>query len=45
VPVQIRDDHTVYLANLPLRITREEADKIARVVRAFADETEGESQR
>jgi hypothetical protein len=36
VPVQIRDDHVVYLANLPLKLTGDEADKIARVVRAFA---------
>jgi hypothetical protein len=36
VPVQIRGDHVVYLANLPVRLTPAEADKIARVVRAFA---------
>jgi len=38
VPVPIRDEHVVYLANLPLRLTRAEADKIARVVRAFAED-------
>lgn len=36
VPVPIRGDHTVYLANLPLDLNSEEAGKIARVVRAFA---------
>ena len=36
VPVPIRDDHVVYLANLPLKLSRDEAEKIARVVRAFA---------
>lgn len=40
VPVQIRDDHVVYLANLPLKLSAEEADKIARVVRAFAADEE-----
>lgn len=38
VPVPIRDDHTVYLANLPLDLTAEEAARIARVVRAFAED-------
>lgn len=38
VPVPIRSDHVVYLANLPLDLSREEADKIARVIRAFADD-------
>lgn len=42
VPVPIREDHVVYLANLPLKITRAEADKIARVVRAFAEEDGGD---
>lgn len=36
VPVPIRDDTTVYVANLPLDLTREEAGRITRVVRAFA---------
>ncbi len=43
VPVPIREDHVVYLANLPLRLTRTEAEKIARVVRAFADTDRAES--
>lgn len=38
VPVPIRDNHVVYLANLPLNLDQEEADKIARVVRAFAED-------
>jgi len=38
VPVPIRDNHTVYLANLPLNLTTEEASRIARVVRAFAED-------
>ncbi|MBS3747335.1 MAG: hypothetical protein KGY53_06835 [Wenzhouxiangellaceae bacterium] len=38
VPVPIRDNHVVYLANLPLDLSPEEADRIARVVRAFAEE-------
>ncbi len=36
VPIALRDDETVYVANLPLDLTRQEADRIARVVRAFA---------
>ena len=36
VPVPVRDDTTVYVANLPLDLTPAEADRIARVVRAFA---------
>jgi len=44
VPVPIRDDHVVYLANLPLKLTAAEADKIARVVRAFAVKDGGEEQ-
>lgn len=38
VPIALRDDETVYVANLPLDLTRQEADRIARVVRAFARE-------
>lgn len=37
VPVPIRDDHVVYLANVPLDLSPEEAARIARVIRAFAD--------
>jgi hypothetical protein len=43
VPVQIRNDHVVYLANLPLKLTPAEAEKIARVVRAFAADSDEES--
>ncbi len=38
VPVPIRDDHVVYLANLPLDLSPEEADRIARVICAFAED-------
>ncbi|NKI34891.1 hypothetical protein HFP89_06915 [Wenzhouxiangella sp. XN79A] len=41
VPVPVRDDHVVYIDNLPLDLTAEEADRIARVVRAFADRSAG----
>lgn len=37
VPVPIRTDQVVYIDNLPLDLTPAEADRIARVVRAFAD--------
>jgi len=40
VPVPIRDNHVVYLANLPLDLGAEEADKIARVIRAFAEDSD-----
>ncbi|MFW5927082.1 MAG: hypothetical protein ACOCSR_03435 [Wenzhouxiangella sp.] len=47
VPVPVRPDNTVYLANMPLDLTVDEAERIARVVRAYArpaeDEEEGES--
>lgn len=48
IPIALREDETVYVANLPLDLTREEADRIARVVRAFArddDETRSEPDR
>ena len=35
-PVPIRDDLVVYIQNVPLDMTRREADKIAAVVRALA---------
>ena len=38
VPVPLREREVVYVANLPLDLTLAEADKIARVVRAFAEE-------
>ncbi|PLW83365.1 hypothetical protein CWI75_08200 [Kineobactrum sediminis] len=37
VPVRIRNDHVVYLANLPLDLKPEEADRIARVIKALAE--------
>jgi len=37
VPVPIRDDHVVYLANLPIDLTPEEAARIARVIKAYGD--------
>ncbi len=37
VPVPIRDNHVVYLANLPLDLNSQEAGRIARVIRAFAE--------
>ncbi|QKK03443.1 MAG: hypothetical protein HND55_12695 [Pseudomonadota bacterium] len=36
VPVPIRDDVTVYVANLPINLSPEEADRIARIIQAFA---------
>jgi hypothetical protein len=36
VPIAIRDNETVYVANLPLDLTEAEAERISRVVRAFA---------
>jgi hypothetical protein len=36
-PVPIRDDKVVYLQNVPLDLTKKEADKIVAVVRALAD--------
>ncbi len=43
-PVPIRDDLVVYIQNVPLDMTRREADKIAAVVRALAqpDGADGE---
>jgi len=37
VPVPIRDDHVVYLANLPIDLTAEEAGRIARVIQAYGN--------
>ncbi len=34
VPIPIRVDLTIYLQGLPLALSEEEADKIARVVKA-----------
>jgi hypothetical protein len=42
VPIALRSDETVYLANLPLDLTPAEAEKIARVVRALASDADGE---
>lgn len=41
-PVPLRDDHVVYLQNIPLDMTPKEAEKIAAVVRALADPDAGE---
>lgn len=38
MPIPLRRDCTVYLAGLPLDLTPVEADKIARIVTAFAQE-------
>lgn len=40
VPISLREDETVYVANLPLDLTAQEAERIARVVRAFAHDDE-----
>lgn len=45
IPIQLRPAETVYVANLPLDLSREEADKIARVVRAFATGSGGDRER
>ena len=39
VPIQIRPQLVVRVVNMPLDITKDEADKICRVVRAYAGET------
>ena len=36
IPIALRTDATVYIANLPLGLTPQEAERIARVVRGFA---------
>ncbi|MFP4208394.1 MAG: hypothetical protein ACLFSC_07010 [Wenzhouxiangella sp.] len=36
IPIALRPDETVYIANLPLDLTVAEAERIARVLRAFA---------
>lgn len=42
-PVPIRDDLVVYIQNVPLDMTRREADKIAAVVKALAVPDEAET--
>ena len=44
IPIQLRQDETVYVANLPLDLSSEEADKIARVVRAFVSGNGGDAE-
>lgn len=44
VPIPVRPDTTVYLANMPADLTGDEAERIARIVRAFAADTDGGSQ-
>jgi len=41
IPIALREDETVYVANLPLDLTPQEADRIARIVRAFARDDGG----
>ncbi|MEE4638676.1 MAG: hypothetical protein V2J42_08060 [Wenzhouxiangella sp.] len=41
IPISLRSETTVYVANLPLDLTLEEAERIARVVRAFACDDNG----
>lgn len=43
IPIGLRGELTVYIANLPADLSRAEADRIARVVRAYADEDEARS--
>jgi len=43
VPVALRRDLTVHIAGLPMDLTRAEADKIVRVVRAFVLDSEDEA--
>lgn len=42
IPIPLRTDQVVYVANLPLDLSREEAARIARVVQAYAAEGEGD---
>lgn len=43
LPIQIRPDLTVHIANLPHDLTRAEAEKIARVVLAMSQPLPGEA--
>ena len=38
LPIPIRSDLTVKVANIPADLTREEANRIERIVKAFADD-------
>lgn len=38
IPVPLSDHRVVYIANLPLKLSRDEADKITRVVQAYIDQ-------
>jgi hypothetical protein len=40
LPVPIREDLVIYLQNIPLDLTTQEADRIARVVKALAEPEE-----
>ncbi len=44
IPIALRPDVSVYVANLPLDLSDAEADKIARVVRAFVAGREGDGE-
>ncbi len=37
IPIPLRDSQTVYVANLPVDLSAEEAGRIARIVQAFAN--------
>jgi hypothetical protein len=43
IPVPLRDQLTVYIANLPSDLSPSEAERIARIVRAFANEEESQA--
>lgn len=36
IPIAIRDDLTIYIKNLPINLNQSEAEKISRVIKAFA---------
>jgi hypothetical protein len=46
IPIPLRDRVTVYIANLPADLGREEAERISRVIRAYArnDDESGRSE-
>jgi hypothetical protein len=38
IPIPLRESQTVYVANLPLDLSSEEAERIARIIQAFASD-------
>ena len=42
IPIPLREDLTVFIKDLPLDLTHKEANKIVRVIKAFADGEEDE---